>query len=260
MRPATVACVPSPPATPSRSAPFATAWRATSATFTRSGPLMRKTSAPSSSALRLRSNLPTLPPPDRGFMIRNGRVAMDAGWNSGIRQSAALGASATLAASPASSHAAADAAATQSRFANANAMSAAIGDAMSRPRASQRRRPRPARNQKPAARLTAALATPMASIAMLASPPSTARTATAAAARRKLRRASHRRAGLRPVSAGGRTSSTSAANANLPNTPQCPAGGPGAGNSHNLPAVAASASPGQGDSRRRRARGARLLA
>jgi hypothetical protein len=71
--PATSAWVPSPPATPSRSAPPATACRASAATSTVPGPSSSATSAPSASALSFSPNLATFPPPDRGFMIKNAR-------------------------------------------------------------------------------------------------------------------------------------------------------------------------------------------
>lgn len=73
--------MPSPPATPSRSAPSATALRASAAG---SGSLSRSsriTLAPSASARSTRPCSPTLPPPDRGFMIstglRGGRTERD---------------------------------------------------------------------------------------------------------------------------------------------------------------------------------------
>ena len=51
---------------------------ATLATSTGSGPPMRNTSAPRSSALRFRWNFSTFPPPDFGFIIRYGCRA--GGW------------------------------------------------------------------------------------------------------------------------------------------------------------------------------------
>lgn len=70
--PATRACVPSPPATPSRSAPPRTACRASSATSCRRSGSSTTTSAPRARARSARWNFSTFPPPERGFMIRNG--------------------------------------------------------------------------------------------------------------------------------------------------------------------------------------------
>ena len=154
--PATRACVPSPPATPSRSAPRATAWRATWATSTGSGPPIRNTSAPSSSAFRFRSNFSTFPPPDFGFMIRYGCRAGGSAGCSGIRQSAGSPASAPRAVTPASSHTAADTIATHSTPRNAKTTITATGARTNTTSDSQRTIPRRDKNKNAAARLTTA--------------------------------------------------------------------------------------------------------
>ena len=103
--PATSAWVPSPPATPSRSAPSAMAWRASAPTSMISGPSSRATVAPRASALSLSPNRVTFPPPERGFMIRYGRLGGGASCSrirsgAGSRPSAARPTATATASSP----------------------------------------------------------------------------------------------------------------------------------------------------------------
>ena len=155
--PATSACVPSPPATPSRSAPPATAVRASSATST-PGASSSATSAPSSRALRTRSNLPTLPPPDFGFMIRNGwrggGVEYSVGaWSATSSSNAAREAAADAA------HRAASTTTTQSRPARTKPTSMRTGAATRSTPARTRATPRWVRNHQAPTRTAATAAT-----------------------------------------------------------------------------------------------------
>ena len=73
--PATSAWVPSPPATPSRSAPLATARLRKLDNVDGARPLQQRHFRPQMPrALAGSANLGTFPPPDRGFMITNGRA------------------------------------------------------------------------------------------------------------------------------------------------------------------------------------------
>ena len=190
--PATRAWVPSPPATPSRSAPRATASRATAATSTGSGPSIRNTSAPRLSALRFRSNLPTFPPPDFGFMIRNGCAA--GGWAgySGIRQSVSVAGQRQ----PRRHAREQPHGGRQDR--HPQQAGERVDDDHRDRRKHEHRQRQPAHHAPPgqeqyaAARLTAAPARPTASIAKLFSPAKATTTTTARHASSRLSRASQR--------------------------------------------------------------------
>ena len=190
--PATSAWVPSPPATPSRSAPSATAWRARAATSTVPGPCSSATWAPSCSALSFSPNLVTFPPPDLGFMIRNGRRGRAAG-RAGMAASGPPVLSAALAVPAASTISATATMATHSRLARVNATRMSTGAATTRASAIHRRTPRLARNQYPPARTAH---TPIAANAIsvrLCHPATASTSATAASIRANEARASQRR-------------------------------------------------------------------
>ena len=179
--PATSAWVPSPPATPSRSAPRSAACRASAATSTNPGPSSRATSAPSAVALSLSPNFPTLPPPDLGFMITNGCRCRAAAYSGGPADAGPL----LSAARPAAAAAAASTnASTTSHTSPATTYTTMMntGAATRTTHASQRTMPRLARNHQAAAQPTARPAKPRSSAVMLFSPPGSRSTATAATA------------------------------------------------------------------------------
>ena len=190
--PATSACVPSPPATPSRSAPSATALRARAATSTWPGPSSSATSAPSASAFSLSPNFATFPPPDLGFMIRNARWGGGTS-RAGIPGSAATGVSASRPAAMASATSTSDATPTQMTWFRAKTTSTAIGTRITTPNASHRTSPRRARNQYPFASTRHAPTAPMATMPRLASPAKAIMTAAAARISANAARASQRR-------------------------------------------------------------------
>ncbi len=188
--PATSACVPSPPATPSRSAPVLTAARVSAATSTWPGPSMSATSAPNAAAFVCRSSLVTLPPPDRGFMIIHGRRG------GGVDRSGMPVRAARLlrAARPDATDAAARTrtttmSATRSRY--RKIATTVTGAPRASSAASQRITPRLLRNHHRPARATARPTTPTTRIPMLWAPPTSSAT-TAANANRKASRASQR--------------------------------------------------------------------
>ena len=189
--PATSACVPSPPATPSRSAPSATACWASAATSTIPGPSSSATVAPSASAFSFSPNFATFPPPDLGFMITNARLG---GWTSrvGMPVTSADGASARRAAPTASTMSAIDTSATQMRLCRANTTKMAIGVAITTAAAIHLSTPRRARNSYAPPSIRHAPIAPMTTMARLASSAKPIRTAAAAIISAKADRASQR--------------------------------------------------------------------
>ena len=189
--PATRAWVPSPPATPSRSAPPSTACRASAATSTIPGPSSRDTWAPSAVALSLSPNFATFPPPDLGFMITNGCRGVAAACSRGLSGKAPLlsaarpAATATTASTTLSATSHNSPATTYTTITN-------TGAATSTASASQRRMPRLARNHHAAAQAMASPAKPRSSAVMLRRAPDTRSTTTAAAAAANASRASQR--------------------------------------------------------------------
>ena len=189
--PATRAWVPSPPATPSRSAPMSTACLASAATSMIPGPSRRETSAPSAVALSLSPNFATFPPPDLGFMITNGCAGGGAACSRGLsgerppRSAARPAATATAARTTLS-------ATSHSRPATAYTTITTTGAATSTASASQRTRPRWARNHHAAAQAIASPARPTTSAVTLRRAPASTSTTTAAAAAANASRASQR--------------------------------------------------------------------
>ena len=193
---ATSAWVPSPPATPNRSAPPATAWRANAPTSTGPGPSNSTTCAPRASALSLSPNRPTFPPPDRGFMIRYGLLGGGASC-SRIRSGATSPANAARPTTTAKISSPTATTTTHNSPRLVYSTSTTSGAATATPTASQRTRPLWVNAHHTPAAATATPTTPATVTATLArNPIATSGTNTAATTATTANRASHRWATL----------------------------------------------------------------